>query len=83
MSYEIDNIRIQYSGENDATGYVTGLDFRLDGEFVPRADSWLNVSLLQAREQLIGVEHREVEGRDTEADSTLFSIAETVPRLTD
>ena len=83
VSYEIENVRIQYSGENDATGYVAGLDFRLNGEFVPGADSWLNVSLLQAREQLIGVEHREVEGRDTEADSTLFSIAETVPRPTD
>ena len=83
MSYEIENVRIQYSGENDATGYVAGLDFRLNGEFVPGADSWLNVSLLQAREQLTGVQHREVEGRDSDADTTLFSIVETVPRPTD
>ncbi len=83
VSYEIENVRIQYSGENDATGYVAGLDFRLNGEFVPGADSWLNVSLLQAREQLTGIQHREVTGRDVEADTALFNIVETVPRPTD
>ena len=83
VSYEIENVRIQYSGENDATGYVAGLDFRLNGEFVPGADSWLNVSLLRAREQLTGVEHREVTGRDVQADTALFDIVEYVPRPTD
>ncbi|NJC27359.1 TonB-dependent receptor [Neolewinella antarctica] len=83
VSYEIENVRIQYSGENDASGYVTGLDLRLNGEFVPGADSWLNISILQAREQLRGVQHRRVEGRDVDADSTLFSVTETVPRPTD
>ena len=34
-SYDIDNVRIRYTGENDASGYVMGLDLRLNGEFVP------------------------------------------------
>ncbi|OAV46013.1 TonB-dependent receptor [Lewinella sp. 4G2] len=83
VSYDIENVRIQYSGENDATGYVAGVDFRLNGEFVPGADSWLNLSFLQARERLTGVEHREVVGRDMVADTVLFNTVDFVPRPTD
>ena len=57
VSYEIDNVRIRYYGENDATGYVTGLDLRLNGEFVPGVESWINLSLLRARERLNDVQH--------------------------
>ncbi|MBC6992657.1 carboxypeptidase-like regulatory domain-containing protein [Neolewinella lacunae] len=82
VSYEIENVRIRYSGLNDASGYVAGLDLRLNGEFVPGADSWLNLSLLQARERLLGVEHREVTGRSAEGE-TLSEVVEYVPRPTD
>jgi len=57
VSYEIDNVRIRYSGENDATGYVTGIDMRINGEFVKGAESWINLSFLRAREQITGVQH--------------------------
>ncbi len=57
VSYEIENVRIRYSGQNDAEGYVAGIDFRLNGEFVPGAESWINLSFLRAREQLLGVQH--------------------------
>ncbi len=58
VSYDIENVRIRYSGENDATGYVTGLDLRLNGEFVPGAESWFNLSFLRARESLNGIQHQ-------------------------
>ena len=83
VSYEIENVRIQYSGENDASGYVTGLDLRLNGEFVPGSESWVNLSLLRARESLRNVQHREVTGRDMAADTALFNVVEYVPRPTD
>lgn len=57
ISYEIENVRIQYSGVNDAKGYATGLDLRLNGEFVPGAESWVNLSFLRTRERLVGVQH--------------------------
>ncbi|WP_116125591.1 TonB-dependent receptor plug domain-containing protein [Lewinella sp. IMCC34183] len=82
VSYEIENVRIQYSGLNDASGYVAGLDFRLNGEFVPGADSWLNLSLLRARERLLGVEHREVIGRGEDGE-VIDEVKEYVPRPTD
>ncbi len=57
VSYDVDNVRIRYSGENDASGYAMGLDLRLNGEFVPGAESWINLSLLRTRERLTGVQH--------------------------
>lgn len=57
VSYDVDNVRIRYSGRNDATGYVMGMDFRINGEFVPDAESWINVSILRARESLTGINH--------------------------
>lgn len=57
VSYDIDNVRIRYSGENDAKGYVMGIDMRLNGEFVKGAESWINLSFLQAREAIGGVQH--------------------------
>ncbi|MBT8220540.1 MAG: TonB-dependent receptor [Bacteroidia bacterium] len=65
-SYDIDNVRIRYSGENDSEGYVAGLDIRVNGEFVPGAESWVNLSLLQAKERIKGVEHLEREEGQTE-----------------
>lgn len=57
VSYEIDNVRIRYSGENDGDGYAAGFDIRVNGEFVPGAESWVNLSFLRARERLDGVQH--------------------------
>ena len=78
VSYEIDNVRIRYSGENDARGYIAGLDLRVNGEFVPGAESWVNLSFLTARESLNGVQHLTREFGATEATEV-----EYVPRPTD
>ncbi len=52
VSYTVDNVRVRYSGQNDAKAYSTGVDFKLYGELVPGADSWINLSLMQSREDL-------------------------------
>ncbi|MEP7269126.1 MAG: TonB-dependent receptor [Saprospiraceae bacterium] len=56
--YDIDNVRIQYSGQNDSKGYITGIDMRLNGEFVKGAESWFNISFLRARESINGLQHQ-------------------------
>ncbi len=78
VSYDVDNVRIRYSGENDATGYVMGLDLRLNGEFVPGEESWINLSFLRARESLNGIQHLKRDIGDTEAQEV-----NSVPRPTD
>jgi hypothetical protein len=53
VSYTVDNVRIRYSGENDAKAYTAGVDFKLFGELVPGADSWINLSLMDSKEDLL------------------------------
>ena len=74
VSYEIDNVRIRYSGENDARGYVMGIDLRVNGEFVPGAESWVNLSVLSAKEQIIDIQHkRRYLGDSTDTDVNFVS----------
>ena len=54
ISYSVDNVQIVYSGKNDAKGYTAGMDFKLYGELVPGADSWINLSLMNAKQDIIG-----------------------------
>lgn len=44
IPYYLDNVRIRYSGQNNATGYSYGIDTRLFGKFVPGVDSWISAS---------------------------------------
>ncbi len=53
ISYDIENVRVNYSGFNDAKGYVYGLDLQLRGEFVPGRESWVNYSFMVARERFL------------------------------
>ena len=78
VSYEIENVRIRYSGLNDARGYAVGIDFRVNGEFVPGAESWINLGFLRTRENLLGVTHLEREKGQTEG-----TPVKDVPRPTD
>lgn len=51
-SYTVDNVRVRYSGRNDAQGYAGGVDLKLYGELVPGADSWISFSSMVARQRL-------------------------------
>jgi hypothetical protein len=55
IPYEIDNLKIVYSGENETSGYTYGLDMKLFGQFVPGTDSWVSFSLMKTNENLNGV----------------------------
>ncbi len=54
IPYEIDNLKIRYYGNNDAFGYATGIDFRINGEFVKGAESWASLSFMKAMENING-----------------------------
>ncbi len=49
ISYDVENVRVLYSGHNDARGFTYGLDVQLRGEFVPGLESWFNYSFLVSR----------------------------------
>lgn len=52
--YNIDGVKIVYYGENIASGYVLGADFKVYGEFVPGTDSWISFGLMKANMSLHG-----------------------------
>lgn len=54
ISYNLKDVRIRYSGENDAKGYVYGLDMMLQGQFLPGTDNWISYSYMVAREDITG-----------------------------
>ena len=54
ISYEYDNLKINYSGVNDSKGYIMGLDFKLFGQFVEGTDSWITFSLMKTNQDLNG-----------------------------
>jgi hypothetical protein len=80
IPYDIDNVRIRYYGDNLATGYVAGLDLRLNGELVKGLESWINLSLLRARESFNGVNHGVRQLVGTTIDTTWMPDA---PKATD
>ncbi len=52
VTYDLDNVLIRYSGLNNAKGYATGIDMRLNGEFIEGSESWFSVSFMQTKEDL-------------------------------
>ena len=52
VPYDIDNVKIRYLGSNNAKAYATGIEFRLFGELVKDAESWLSVGFMRTKEDL-------------------------------
>ncbi|MCF8304142.1 MAG: TonB-dependent receptor [Bacteroidales bacterium] len=52
IPYEIDNVRIRYQAENRAHGYSTGIDMKVNGEFVKGVESWASLSIMQTQEDI-------------------------------
>jgi len=53
-TYTLENVRIRYRANNDAKAFVSGLDMRLNGEFVPGTESWFTFSYMKTEENLNG-----------------------------
>ncbi len=54
IPYYVDNLRLRYTAENNATGYATGLDVKLFGEFIKGIDSWFTLSVMQTKQDIEG-----------------------------
>jgi len=50
--YDINNVQIQYFGENDAKAYAAGIEGRLFGEIVKDAESWLSLGIMHTEENI-------------------------------
>ena len=50
--YDVDNVRIQYYGNNNAKAYATGIETRVFTELVKDAESWFSIGLSNTKENL-------------------------------
>lgn len=66
VPYEIDNIRIRYFANNNTKGYATGLDLRINGEFVKGVESWATLGILRTYEYSKDNIHYEYYNKDGE-----------------
>jgi CarboxypepD_reg-like domain/TonB-dependent Receptor Plug Domain len=72
VPYYIDNVQTIYEGLNMGTGYATGIDFKINGEFVKGAESWFSLSIMQTMEKDLYIK-----GADTLVNTSYY------PRPTD
>lgn len=59
VPYDVDNVRLRYFATNSAKGYATGLDLKVNGEFVKGVESWASLSVMQTKEDLTGDDYWE------------------------
>lgn len=52
VPYDIENVRLRYFGDNLAKGWAYGVDFRVNGEFIPGTESWFSLGLLRTVEDI-------------------------------
>lgn len=57
VPYQIDNVQIRYLAEQESKGYATGLDMKVNGEFVSGLQSWASLSFLKTEENIVGDGH--------------------------
>jgi hypothetical protein len=55
--YQIDNVRIRYLPNQEAHGYATGLDMKVNGEFVSGIESWASLSVMKTEEDVLNDNH--------------------------
>lgn len=73
VPYDIDNVRVRYFGENIAKAYAAGIEFRLFGELVKDAESWISLGLMKTKEDIKG---------DTYKDYTLDDFNQPIDSIT-
>ncbi len=91
VPYEFDNVLIRYTGRNDATGYVAGVDLRLAGELVEDLESYISLSVLGTSENIQGDfydVYLDAQGNQVTANSDDVASSErrypgNIPRPTD
>ncbi len=94
IPYEVDNVRLRYFADNMAHGYATGIDMKVNGEFVEGVESYAGLSIMQTQEDIEGDFYYDYYNSDGELIVPGFSLDDTpvdsvrqepgyVPRPTD
>ena len=52
VPYDINDVRLQYFGENNAKAYAVGIENRLYAELVKDAESWVSFNVMDTKEKI-------------------------------
>ena len=78
VTYEIDNVRIRYYAKNNSRGYATGLDLKVNGEFVKGVESWASMSVMTVQEDILDDFYYDY--YNSEGEKIVYGITEnTIP----
>lgn len=75
IPYEVDNVRIRYYSDIRTSGYATGIDTKIVGDFVQGIDSWFSLSVLKTGERITG-------STSFETDTSYYIARPTDQRVT-
>ena len=67
IPYKVNNVRIQYLTDQISNGYATGIDMKINGEFVPGIESWASLSIMKTEEDIVNDFITNLDGSITEA----------------
>ncbi len=82
IPYQVDNVRIRYLPEQRAVGYATGIDMKVNGEFVSGLQSWASLSIMSTQENIHNDDHWGLFVKDNEI-YTKWVRQGYIPRPTD
>ena len=66
IPYKVNNVRIQYLTDQISNGYATGIDMKINGEFVPGIESWASLSIMKTEEDIVNDFITNLDGSITE-----------------
>ena len=66
IPYKVENVQIQYLPDEVSNGYATGIDVKINGEFVSGVESWASLSVMKTEEDIIGDTKEDQNGNTTE-----------------
>jgi hypothetical protein len=52
IPYKTEDVAVQYLPDYHAKGYVAGIEFKINGEFVKDAESWATLSIMETKEDV-------------------------------
>ena len=67
VPYFVENVRIRYYAFDKSHGYATGIDLKVNGEFVPGIESWVSLSFMSTQEDIYGDVYYDREGNIDES----------------
>jgi len=66
IPYQVDNVQIRYYAFDKSHGYSTGIDFKVNGEFVKGVESWASLSFMRTEENIYGDYKLDAEGNEVD-----------------